>query len=204
MIGFLITFFPIFDVPVFWPILLMYWMVLLFVTMKRQIKHMIKYRYIPFSLGKKVPLLIPFAQSNPAVLLWCPRALCGISLCLLSAVFLRMGAAQQQLSPTPCTLTASTPCRTHSALPSGLSLPPPEPIASSHFQSDPGWPSKRCTALHFSELKDAALRGEESQALMASGCVCRAIKAARVVPRAARGLAATSEVGQGSFGAPGE
>ena len=72
MIGFLITFFPIFDVPVFWPILLMYWMVLLFVTMKRQIKHMIKYRYIPFSLGKKVPLLIPFAQSNPAVLLWCP------------------------------------------------------------------------------------------------------------------------------------
>ena len=86
--------------PVFWPILLMYWLVLLFVTMKRQIKHMIKYRYIPFSLGKKVPLLIPFAQSNPAVLLWCPRALCGIPLCLLSAVFLRMGAAQQQLSPT--------------------------------------------------------------------------------------------------------
>lgn len=50
----MITFFPIFDVPVFWPILLMYWFVLLFVTMKRQIKHMIKYRYIPFSLGKKV------------------------------------------------------------------------------------------------------------------------------------------------------
>ena len=54
LIGFVITFFPIFDVPVFWPILLMYWFVLLFVTMKRQIKHMIKYRYIPFSLGKKV------------------------------------------------------------------------------------------------------------------------------------------------------
>ena len=80
--------------PVFWPILLMYWLVLLFVTMKRQIKHMIKYRYIPFSLGKKVPLLIPLAQSDPAVLLWCPKTLCGIPLCLRSAVFLRVGASQ--------------------------------------------------------------------------------------------------------------
>ena len=41
-----------FDVPVFWPILLMYWLLLLFVTMKRQIKHMIKHRYLPFSHGK--------------------------------------------------------------------------------------------------------------------------------------------------------
>ncbi|KAK9836267.1 hypothetical protein WJX81_000766 [Elliptochloris bilobata] len=53
VIGFVITFFPIFDVPVFWPILLLYWFVLFFVTMKRQIKHMIKYRYLPFTLGKK-------------------------------------------------------------------------------------------------------------------------------------------------------
>ena len=54
--GFCLTFFPVFDVPVFWPILLMYFLVLFFVTMKRQIKHMIKYRYIPFSFGKKVSL----------------------------------------------------------------------------------------------------------------------------------------------------
>ena len=53
MIGFCLTFFPVFDVPVFWPILLMYFLVLFFVTMKRQIKHMIKYRYVPFSFGKK-------------------------------------------------------------------------------------------------------------------------------------------------------
>ena len=88
LIGFLITFFPIFDVPVFWPILLMYWLVLLFVTMKRQIKHMIKYRYIPFSLGKKVPLLIPLARSDPTVLLWCSGLLCGTPLRLLPALFL--------------------------------------------------------------------------------------------------------------------
>ncbi len=54
----MVTFFPIADVPVFWPILLMYWFVLFFVTMKRQIKHMIKYRYIPFSIGKKVSLVV--------------------------------------------------------------------------------------------------------------------------------------------------
>ncbi|KAK9867041.1 hypothetical protein WJX84_011432 [Apatococcus fuscideae] len=53
MLGFVATFFPIFDVPVFWPILLLYFFVLLFVTMKRQIKHMIKHRYIPFTFGKK-------------------------------------------------------------------------------------------------------------------------------------------------------
>jgi hypothetical protein len=53
-IGLGMTLFPMFDVPVFWPILLMYWLLLFTVTMKRQIKHMIKYRYLPFSTGKKV------------------------------------------------------------------------------------------------------------------------------------------------------
>ena len=53
IIGFLATFFPALDVPVFWPILLLYWMVLFGVTMKRQLQHMIKYRYLPFSFGKK-------------------------------------------------------------------------------------------------------------------------------------------------------
>lgn len=51
--GLTMTLFPIFDIPVFWPILLLYWLVLLFITMRRQIRHMIKYRYIPFSTGKK-------------------------------------------------------------------------------------------------------------------------------------------------------
>ena len=53
-IGFAATFFAVFDVPVFWPILLLYWFVLFFLTMKRQIRHMIKYRYVPFSVGELV------------------------------------------------------------------------------------------------------------------------------------------------------
>ncbi|GAX76245.1 hypothetical protein CEUSTIGMA_g3689.t1 [Chlamydomonas eustigma] len=53
LVGFLMTFFSVFDVPVFWPILLLYWFILFFVTMKRQIMHMIKHKYIPFSFGKK-------------------------------------------------------------------------------------------------------------------------------------------------------
>lgn len=48
------TFFSVFDVPVFWPILLSYWVVLFVLTMRRQISHMIKYRYVPFSTGKQV------------------------------------------------------------------------------------------------------------------------------------------------------
>jgi Rer1 family len=50
--AFFMTFFTIFDIPVFWPILLMYFIVLFVITMKRQINHMIKYRYVPFSFGK--------------------------------------------------------------------------------------------------------------------------------------------------------
>jgi len=54
VVAFFMTFFPVFDVPVFWPILLLYWLSLFILTMKRQIKHMIKYKYVPFSLGKQV------------------------------------------------------------------------------------------------------------------------------------------------------
>ena len=36
------TFFSVFNIPVFWPILLLYFIALFVLTMKRQIKHMIK------------------------------------------------------------------------------------------------------------------------------------------------------------------
>ncbi|QSL65363.1 hypothetical protein MERGE_002673 [Pneumocystis wakefieldiae] len=39
LIAFVCSFIPLFDIPVFWPIL--------------QIKHMIKYKYVPFDIGKK-------------------------------------------------------------------------------------------------------------------------------------------------------
>ncbi|OAA65922.1 Retrieval of early ER protein Rer1 [Niveomyces insectorum RCEF 264] len=51
-IGFVSSFMPFFDVPVFWPVLVMYWVVLFVLTMRKQIQHMIKYRYVPFSFGK--------------------------------------------------------------------------------------------------------------------------------------------------------
>ncbi|XP_022865308.1 protein RER1B-like [Olea europaea var. sylvestris] len=52
-VAFLMTFFSVFDVPVFWPILFFYWVFLFILTMKRQITHMIKYRYVPFNIGKQ-------------------------------------------------------------------------------------------------------------------------------------------------------
>ncbi|QKX60671.1 uncharacterized protein TRUGW13939_07817 [Talaromyces rugulosus] len=51
-IGFVCSWFTFFDIPVFWPVLVMYWLVLFFLTMRRQIQHMIKYRYVPFTVGK--------------------------------------------------------------------------------------------------------------------------------------------------------
>lgn len=51
-ISLVLTMFSIFDIPVFWPILLMYFIILFTLTMRRQIQHMIKYKYLPFDFGK--------------------------------------------------------------------------------------------------------------------------------------------------------
>merc|ERR1712137_1152757 len=47
------TFFDFFDLPVFWPILLAYFILLFVLTAKDRVKHMIKHKYIPFSIGKQ-------------------------------------------------------------------------------------------------------------------------------------------------------
>jgi len=57
------TFFRVFDIPVFWPILLLYFIVLFFITMKRQIAHAIKHRYNPFHGAFGKPKL-PAQKSN--------------------------------------------------------------------------------------------------------------------------------------------
>ncbi|KAF2133422.1 golgi membrane protein [Dothidotthia symphoricarpi CBS 119687] len=51
-IGFCCSWFEIFNLPVFWPVLVVYWLILFGLTMRRQIQHMIKYRYVPFTVGK--------------------------------------------------------------------------------------------------------------------------------------------------------
>lgn len=53
VIALALTTVDLFDVPVFWPILLVYFIVLFVMTMKRQIRHMMKHKYLPFKLGKK-------------------------------------------------------------------------------------------------------------------------------------------------------
>jgi len=53
VLSFVATFFRIFDLPVFWPILLFYFVFLFFITMKQQIMHMIKHKYVPWSTGNK-------------------------------------------------------------------------------------------------------------------------------------------------------
>jgi len=52
VIAFVCTWFQAFDLPVFWPVLVVYWLILFALTMRRQIQHMIKYRYVPFTIGK--------------------------------------------------------------------------------------------------------------------------------------------------------
>ena len=52
LIGIILTFFDSFDIPVFWPLLLVYFILIFILTMKNQIKHMIKYNYLPWDAGK--------------------------------------------------------------------------------------------------------------------------------------------------------
>jgi hypothetical protein len=40
---------------VFWPVLVVYWLILVFLTMRRQIQSMIKYRYVFREEKKKEP-----------------------------------------------------------------------------------------------------------------------------------------------------
>lgn len=53
LLSLFLSLFDIFDVPVFWPILLIYFIVLFACTMRQQIRHMIRYRYVPWDSGKK-------------------------------------------------------------------------------------------------------------------------------------------------------
>ncbi|KAK4514422.1 uncharacterized protein ATC70_002017 [Mucor velutinosus] len=53
VIALVCSFVPAFDIPVFWPILLIYFCLLFALTMRRQIQHMIRYRYVPFDFGKR-------------------------------------------------------------------------------------------------------------------------------------------------------
>ncbi|CCI43055.1 unnamed protein product [Albugo candida] len=53
-VSLLLTFNSTFDIPVFWPVLLIYFIILFAMTMKRQIKHMWKHNYVPWNRGKKV------------------------------------------------------------------------------------------------------------------------------------------------------
>jgi hypothetical protein len=52
LVAVLCTFFEALDLPVFWPVLVMYFVILFVVTMRRQIAHMMKHQYIPFDFGK--------------------------------------------------------------------------------------------------------------------------------------------------------
>lgn len=53
IVSFLCSFLPFLNIPAFWPILVVYFVGLTFATMKNQIAHMIKYKYLPWEYGKK-------------------------------------------------------------------------------------------------------------------------------------------------------
>ncbi|PNS20747.1 hypothetical protein CAC42_2678 [Sphaceloma murrayae] len=52
VIAFFCSWSEYFNLPVFWPVLVIYWLILVALTMRRQIQHMIKYRYVPWDYGK--------------------------------------------------------------------------------------------------------------------------------------------------------
>ena len=53
LLAFCMTLTRAFDIPVFWPILVIYFVILFVFTMRDRVAHMLKHRYIPCSWGKK-------------------------------------------------------------------------------------------------------------------------------------------------------
>ena len=53
-IAFACSWSEIFNLPVFWPVLVVYWLILVFLTMRRQIQSMIKYRYVLETLSFEI------------------------------------------------------------------------------------------------------------------------------------------------------
>ena len=51
-VAIIMTYFQAFEIPAFWPLLLVYFFLIFFLVMKRQIQHMIKYRYLPWDNSK--------------------------------------------------------------------------------------------------------------------------------------------------------
>lgn len=51
-IAFMCTFFSVFDLPVFWPILLLYFVALFVAQMGGRISHMMKHKYVPWNSAK--------------------------------------------------------------------------------------------------------------------------------------------------------
>ncbi|AAZ12315.1 endoplasmatic reticulum retrieval protein, putative [Trypanosoma equiperdum] len=52
-----LTLFRILDIPVFWPVLLLYFIFLTIIQVGERIRHMIRHRYVPWSAGK--PKFVP-------------------------------------------------------------------------------------------------------------------------------------------------
>ena len=52
-LSFVFTFFQFLNLPIYWPLLVLYFLMLMFVLLKQRIQHMLKYRYIPMDIGKK-------------------------------------------------------------------------------------------------------------------------------------------------------
>ena len=53
------TFNEAFNIPVFWPLLLVYFLLIFFLIMRKQIQHMIKYHYLPWDSGKRTYTRVP-------------------------------------------------------------------------------------------------------------------------------------------------
>jgi len=56
ILALLCTVSPIFDLPVFWPFLLLYFLLLMLITARRQFRHMKKFGYSALDFGKKTKI----------------------------------------------------------------------------------------------------------------------------------------------------
>lgn len=89
------TFFPVFDVPVFWPVLVFYFILLFVATMRRQWLDMKRLKYVPWDIGSKKTY-----KSDPKTLSVKPRDAASVARAKMDGGAASPGAAAPPPVPT--------------------------------------------------------------------------------------------------------
>jgi hypothetical protein len=114
------TFFSIFDLPVFWPVLVIYFIMLFFLTMHRQWLDMKRLKYVPWDIGNKKTY-----KSDPKRMSVMPRDAASVARAAMDSAVLHPRGGSIASEAQPSNPGAQAPVQTVKR-----GTPVPKPLSS--------------------------------------------------------------------------